>query len=98
MAGVAVHMMAVQDQLMAEMNQIQVQTLICSGTDDKLTAVSGNRALLLSFLVKSSSSSGQTVTSVFIMTDHLFLRLRIRPQSNSEQQTETLSGCLPCST
>ena len=52
MAGVAVHMMAVQDQLMAEMNQIQVQTLICSGTDDKLTAVSGNRALLLSFFSK----------------------------------------------
>ena len=42
MAGRAVHMMAVQDQLMVEMNQIQVQTLICSGTDDRLTAVSGN--------------------------------------------------------
>ena len=42
MAGVAVHMMAVQDKLMAEMNQIQVQTLICSGTEDRLTAVSGN--------------------------------------------------------
>ena len=42
MAGVAVHMMAVQDKLMAEMNQVQVQTLICSGTDDRLTAVSGS--------------------------------------------------------
>ena len=42
MAGRVVHMMAVQDQLMVEMNQIQVQTLICSGTDDRLTAVSGN--------------------------------------------------------
>ena len=41
MAGVAVHMMSVQDKLMAQMNQIQVQTLICSGTADKLTAVSG---------------------------------------------------------
>ena len=43
MAGVAVHMMAVQDKLFSQMNQIQVQTLICSGTDDKLTAVSGNQ-------------------------------------------------------
>ena len=41
MAGVAVHMMSVQDKLMAQMSQIQVQTLICSGTADKLTAVSG---------------------------------------------------------
>ena len=41
MAGVAVHMMSVQDKLMAQMHQIQVQTLICSGTADKLTAVSG---------------------------------------------------------
>lgn len=42
MAGTAVHMMAVQDKLMAQMNQIQVKTLICTGTDDKLTAFSGS--------------------------------------------------------
>lgn len=46
MAGVAVHMMRVQDKLMPELSQIQVPTLICSGTDDKLTAVSGDRNLL----------------------------------------------------
>jgi len=42
MAGIAVHMMSVQDKLMTQMNQIQVRTLICSGTEDRLTAVSGS--------------------------------------------------------
>jgi len=42
MASVAAHMMRVQDKLMPELSQIQVPTLICSGTDDKLTAVSGS--------------------------------------------------------
>ena len=46
MASVAAHMMRVQDKLMPELSQIQVPTLICSGTDDKLTAVSGDRNLL----------------------------------------------------
>ena len=45
MASVAAHMMRVQDKLMPELSQIQVPTLICSGTDDKLTAVSGDRNL-----------------------------------------------------
>ena len=45
MAGIAVHMMSVQDKLMTQMNQIQVRTLICSGTEDRLTAVSGNGTL-----------------------------------------------------
>ena len=41
MACVVVHMMAVQDKLMTEFDQIEVRTLICAGTDDRLSSLSG---------------------------------------------------------
>ena len=53
MAGIAVHMMSVQDKLMTQINQIQVQTLICSGTDDKVTAVSGKINARLNMLTEN---------------------------------------------
>ena len=41
MACVLVHMMTVQDKLMTEFDQIEVRTLICAGTDDRLSSLSG---------------------------------------------------------
>ena len=41
MASVLVHMMTVQDKLMTEFDQIEVRTLICAGTDDRLSSLSG---------------------------------------------------------
>ena len=41
MAYVLVHMMTVQDKLMTEFDQIEVRTLICAGTDDRLSSLSG---------------------------------------------------------
>ena len=41
MACVVVHMMTVQDKLMTEFDQIEVRTLICTGTDDRLSSLSG---------------------------------------------------------
>ena len=46
MACVAVQMMAIQDKLMTEFDQIEVRTLICAGTDDRLSSLSGKRKIL----------------------------------------------------
>lgn len=43
MACTAVHMMEVQDKLIEEVNQIEVQTLICAGTDDRMCSTKGSR-------------------------------------------------------
>ena len=37
------HMLQVQTKLMTELNQIQVKTLICQGTDDKFCSVEGTK-------------------------------------------------------
>ena len=50
MACAAVHMMTIQDKLMTEFDQIKVRTLICAGTDDRLSSLSGK---ILSQLFKS---------------------------------------------
>ena len=41
MAFAAVHMMAVQEKIMVDLHEIQVQTLICAGTDDKMISIRG---------------------------------------------------------
>ena len=43
MARTAYHMLEVQNKLMTELNQIQVKTLICQGTDDRICSVKGSR-------------------------------------------------------
>ena len=51
MASTAVHTMAVQDKLIEEVHQIEVQTLICAGTDDKICSTQGyNKVLSRTFL------------------------------------------------
>ena len=46
MACTAVHMMAVQDKLIDEVHKIEIQTLICAGTDDKMCSTQGSRYLI----------------------------------------------------
>ena len=58
MACVAVHMMAVQDKLMTEFDQIEVQTIICAGTDDRLSSLSGKGKIL--------ESSFQSLKSLYL--------------------------------
>lgn len=42
MAYMAVHGIAVQEKLIDELHQIEVKTLICAGTDDKINSTEGN--------------------------------------------------------
>ena len=41
MASTAVHMMAVQEKIIDEIHEIELQTLICAGTDDKVCSTQG---------------------------------------------------------
>ena len=41
MASTAVHFMAVQEKIIDEIHEIEVQTLICAGTDDKVCSTKG---------------------------------------------------------
>ena len=43
MARTAIHMLNVQTKLMTEMNQIEVKTLVCQGTDDRLCSAEGSK-------------------------------------------------------
>ena len=41
MASTAVHMMAVQEKIIDEIHEIEVQTLMCAGTEDKVCSTQG---------------------------------------------------------
>ena len=43
MVRTAYHILEVQTKLMTELNQIEVKTLICQGTDDRLCSVEGTK-------------------------------------------------------